>query len=128
MTNRRPPDWAVATCAAVIPSVTVLNADGVAAAVGGVPVASVAAHTPISGIALAVVASPLSSRAVTSSVAVRPACAVKLDQAECPCAHITPVHHPPAVTGCGADSTPSPPALQLPPASPGAKRSEEPTS
>jgi hypothetical protein len=57
------------------------------------------------------VASPLSSTAVTSTVAVRAALTAKLAHDVCPRPLSNPVHHPPAATGCGDDSTPSPTAL-----------------
>src|ERR1700733_9359491 len=90
-----------------MPVVAPLKASPVAATPGSEPSASVAFHTPITGIALAVAAKPCSSSAVTSSVSERFPFTESEDHAECPYPQSVPCHHPCELTAAGAASTPS---------------------
>src|SRR5205823_11202172 len=82
----------------VIPVAAPLNTWLALATPGNEPRASVAFHTPTTGIALTIVANPCSSSAVTSSVSERPALTESEDQAVRPYQQICPCHQPDPAT------------------------------
>src|SRR5271168_3741925 len=100
-----------------MPVASPLNASPTPAIPGNEPRGSVAFHNPMTGIALAVVAKPCSSSAVTSSVSERPPLTLSEDQAEWPYPQSNPDHHPAAATTAGEASVPSAVVLQVPAAS-----------
>src|SRR5258707_10080640 len=95
-----------------MPLAAPLKAPPALATPGNVPRGSVAFHTPITGIALPVVAKPCSSSAVTSSVSERLPLTVSEDHAEWPYPQSSPGHQPDAAAAAGAASVPSNPGLQ----------------
>src|SRR5579871_4694943 len=84
-----------------------LKAEWLEPSVGRVPMRSERDQTPTSGMALAVLAAPDSSVAVTSTVAVLCGARVRANHAVCMRAQSSPVQNPPAGVGIGADSDPS---------------------
>src|SRR5271170_648389 len=90
-----------------MPLASPLKASPAPATPGSEPSGSVAFHTPMTGIAFAVVAKPCSSSAVTSTVRDRLPLTLSEDQAECPYPQSNPDHQPCALTAAGAASVPS---------------------